>query len=554
MKHPLGGNLAVDNRDSSSESPGDTDSGSEYDIYGDPDALVEDEDKAYASNNRKRKHPSAGFQKRQVIKRKKESGELDQYASLGKWIPIFLNPWIDIKTVFEVGLHKSGKGQFFTSGGQNVGYHNTHGFMDGLSSEDIIRNVQCFQQILEHSPSLLAQLDQIVKQKDHARYDALINVISSSARSTLVWDFDLVKKGIPDWLSKDAPQSSPIGNNCKRNRGRRDPFIAKLWCPRVYFKDLFDQQQQLNVTNSQRGTSLKLEDVPTSIVSEIMDNAVFLSDQDYFLALYDVQKIDLDDPWAGLLESHVLLHICRALLFGKNMKSTGPGRPGRAKTYNVTKITPAIIAYTCLQLRFALSNVTSWTEKDQDIEYNFKTFYETILDIFAAPSERSKALLAFWTQEIFGLSERPIVLQATKRSVEKYRKKGFDQPRDRDLFRQKVHSGKSRTDASKPALLEPVPIERPNLYEINHNSPSPVSSDQPSSTGHSPPRRERQSLREIPMSSSTSEQSLSEQTNFPSSPPVNEPSSQQSPIESLQSSPCSPSTYDQRHFAHLLLI
>jgi len=165
-----------------------------------------------------------------------------------------------------------------------------------------------------------------------------------------------------------------------------------------------------------------------------MNNKVFLSDQDYFLGLYDVHKIDLNDRWAGLLESYILIRaselftlvnpplipiqIGRALLHGKSgvfvPKKETRGRPSKAKQLKITEVTPRIIAYVCLQVsstyeitssphfiiqfRFATSNVKSWDERDEDIGYNFKTFYETILDIFALPSERSKALLRFWNQ------------------------------------------------------------------------------------------------------------------------------------------------------------
>ena len=87
---------------------------------------------------------------------------------------------------------------------------------------------------------------------------------------TTTQDFGLVRYGLLDWLTEDVGVSSSPASNKGRHgkrfkkRGRRHPLIAKLWCPRIYFKDLLDQQEQLDFNNSRNGTSLKLENSPTS--------------------------------------------------------------------------------------------------------------------------------------------------------------------------------------------------------------------------------------------------------------------------------------------------
>ncbi|KAK7437874.1 hypothetical protein VKT23_007687 [Stygiomarasmius scandens] len=157
------------------------------------------------------------------------------------------------------------------------------------------------------------------------------------------------------------------------------------------------------------------------------------------------------------------VQICRALLHGKSgvfvPKKETRGRPSKAKQHKITEVTPRIIAYVCLQFRFATSNVKSWDERDEDIGYNFKTFYETILDIFALPSERSKALLRFWNQQVFGAPEpRPVIKTESIKFIMVERdpksRKGYNQPRDRDILQQEMHNTSASSVGGRKSISD----------------------------------------------------------------------------------------------------
>jgi hypothetical protein len=51
-----------------------------------------------------------------------------------------------------------------------------------------------------------------------------------------------------------------------------------------------------------------------------------------------------------------------------------------ANRLNVTRITPEIIAYICVQARFALTTAASWSYKDWN--FNYKVFHRKILELF----------------------------------------------------------------------------------------------------------------------------------------------------------------------------
>ncbi|KAG6379970.1 hypothetical protein JVT61DRAFT_10540 [Boletus reticuloceps] len=66
---------------------------------------------------------------------------------------------------------------------------------------------------------------------------------------------------------------------------------------------------------------------------------------------------------------------------------------------------PRAIAYTAVQLRFALSSLTCWRIMDGD--FNAQQLYQHIIDYFEAPpgaaaKVRVRGLLLWWDRKVFG--------------------------------------------------------------------------------------------------------------------------------------------------------
>ncbi|KAG2108069.1 uncharacterized protein F5147DRAFT_653149 [Suillus discolor] len=86
----------------------------------------------------------------------------------------------------------------------------------------------------------------------------------------------------------------------------------------------------------------------------------------------------------------------------------GDGRI-KPKSRRMRKVTPRAIAYTACQIRFALSNITSWRTVDGDFDYH--VFWNNIVDFFEAPPgaavrSRINQLLEWWTRKVFGRNHR----------------------------------------------------------------------------------------------------------------------------------------------------
>ncbi|KAG6846504.1 hypothetical protein H0H93_013549, partial [Arthromyces matolae] len=71
-----------------------------------------------------------------------------------------------------------------------------------------------------------------------------------------------------------------------------------------------------------------------------------------------------------------------------------------AVKYNITTITPAIIAYSACQTRFALSSVSQWGM--QDGLFSMPDFYYNVLSLFDPPSDPwAISTLEFWNKRFF---------------------------------------------------------------------------------------------------------------------------------------------------------
>ncbi|KAG1772183.1 hypothetical protein EV702DRAFT_1201571 [Suillus placidus] len=74
-----------------------------------------------------------------------------------------------------------------------------------------------------------------------------------------------------------------------------------------------------------------------------------------------------------------------------------------ASIIGMRKVTPHAIAYIACQIRFALSNITSWHTVDGDFDYQI--FWNNIVDFFedppgAAAQSRINKLLEWWTRKV----------------------------------------------------------------------------------------------------------------------------------------------------------
>ena len=90
-------------------------------------------------------------------------------------------------------------------------------------------------------------------------------------------------------------------------------------------------------------------------------------------------------------------------------KDKTPGKPPPARTYNVTRVTPRMIAYAAAQVRFIFPFVQyltprqlrhSLTAKDWDIrdnDFNYADFFDGLVALFCEPlTPWARNMLGWW--------------------------------------------------------------------------------------------------------------------------------------------------------------
>ncbi|KAF9464229.1 hypothetical protein BDZ94DRAFT_1162369, partial [Collybia nuda] len=139
--------------------------------------------------------------------------------------------------------------------------------------------------------------------------------------------------------------------------------------------------------------------------------------------LYPHAKGDVNDVEKGLLKSALLVKTYKFIFTSptsaqdidceldaetqtprshkRARKHKAPTRGHIANILKMKAVTPRSIAYVAVQLRFALSNASSWSVDDGC--FNYITFYNNITDFFEeavgpAAKARAQALLTWWSR------------------------------------------------------------------------------------------------------------------------------------------------------------
>ncbi|KAI0263153.1 hypothetical protein BGY98DRAFT_928697, partial [Russula aff. rugulosa BPL654] len=100
--------------------------------------------------------------------------------------------------------------------------------------------------------------------------------------------------------------------------------------------------------------------------------------------LYQEGSYDPDNLLSGLFRGHFLIRV-RLIFVGPLHALDAPGqvvvsRSCVANRLNIFQITPQIIAYICVQARFALTTAATWSYQDGDFDYVL--FHRKITQLF----------------------------------------------------------------------------------------------------------------------------------------------------------------------------
>ncbi|KAG2738150.1 hypothetical protein P692DRAFT_20759487 [Suillus brevipes Sb2] len=278
----------------------------------------------------------------------------------------------------------------------------TLGTTDGSDAEAFEENrrYRSYKKLVMWCPSVRMLIQSSAESSELA---GMCNKLNRSADAARGDDTTSLKFAVASWLMQTSPTPNPvISNRDKSCRGFCHDTTGKLLCPVDYnWDDAVVREAIRNYHPDYRVTSYSWPSY-----------------------LYRNGHYDTKNPTKGLFKGELLVKAVKHIFtsptsaentsgllsscdFPKRRRTTGERRTrcDVAGLLRMTSIQPRAIAYTAVQLRFALSSAGSWRIMDDDFDQ--EEFYHNIVDYFELCPSRESAkevenLLLWWNQQVFG--------------------------------------------------------------------------------------------------------------------------------------------------------
>ncbi|KAH9950132.1 hypothetical protein B0H21DRAFT_706587 [Amylocystis lapponica] len=304
---------------------------------------------------------------------------LKQYTKAARYIPRAIGPFENIAQAFQIGLRMDEADDGDLDDG-----------ILGLDPDARMRAKSVYDSILTITPGLSNKIRALEDD-----LDAVTALIEFSARTD---DVSSMKTHILDFLPDLDPElniTKPSSKTPKEQRGFHHHATGRLLCPRI-LRDEFDKDM-------------------AKFCRKVRNCEIDIEADDYPSFLYPEDKYNPDQLDEHLLRSDFLVQvICLFLGPSKAKGNSGSngGRPSIAKIYNITNITPVMIAYVVVLARFALSSSPRWDEHDGN--FSLAEFFDNIVDLFS-DKEWSTATLEWWNIQVLGTKSTSAAAQASKK-------------------------------------------------------------------------------------------------------------------------------------------
>ncbi|KAG1898547.1 uncharacterized protein F5891DRAFT_1190619 [Suillus fuscotomentosus] len=245
---------------------------------------------------------------------------------------------------------------------------------------------------------------------DHEESEEMLKKLKWGADSARGDDTGTLKDLVASWVNIECHLPSLIRTDDKHHRGFMSDVCGKLLCPAEWRWD--DPVVRAGIRDR--------------------TTAFIVSENSWPSFMYENYEADANNLERGLFKSKLLLMGFKAIFTSPSSANEVDGdgdgvdiiennRCARrhsdqakvktcvASIIDMRKVTPRTIAYAVCQIRFALSNVTSWRTVDGDFDYQI--FWNNIVDFFESPpgpaaQARVKDLLEWWTRKVFGKNHR----------------------------------------------------------------------------------------------------------------------------------------------------
>ncbi|OBZ79047.1 hypothetical protein A0H81_01500 [Grifola frondosa] len=241
------------------------------------------------------------------------------------------------------------------------------------------------------NPSKLAR--EIKEFKDYgsgARRDYIV------AYNALITHFPCLKRMVPGLQRSvdevefftDFIKKFPRADRNKANRGFMDPCTGRLLISRG-LRENFDKD-------------------PAFFNRLVLRGKIFVLSGDYPSYLYSEENHIEGKTLSGILEGPLLVQVLLPSHLHRQEHCTGgPWNPARCITQvvaaknDMTRVTPASIAYVACLVRFCLSAQTEWCVTDGDFSY--ETYYGYLVELFD-DADFAVPVLKWWNRMVFGVT------------------------------------------------------------------------------------------------------------------------------------------------------
>ncbi|KAM6491676.1 hypothetical protein JOM56_012920 [Amanita muscaria] len=284
------------------------------------------------------------------------TARLSTYHSVGRWIPVGINPFIKTKDIFLIGI-------WFRIG--PIESHPKRMHLQQQKEESVRFELDCFDRIIQLIPDGLKILEEIAEVEDGIRnFIKYMHKKSTLARSD---DTKALKKEIGRYLPYDWENDAIVlpvadGKNGKGStRGFHHSACARNLCPRRLL-DEFDMD-------------------PKIFMEKVLTGETKIRDKDFPSFLYDETiPYDPHNKDEGLLQGHVLIRAYRHIITGPKTALKPDlikAKNSRCKSEKIvlTKSDRYTIAYT---VYYSISAADNWGPVLSD-GFNLQGLYNRVI-------------------------------------------------------------------------------------------------------------------------------------------------------------------------------
>ncbi|PSS30961.1 hypothetical protein PHLCEN_2v2486 [Hermanssonia centrifuga] len=232
--------------------------------------------------------------------------------------------------------------------------------------------------------------------------DLLITTLDGFSGKGRSDDLGQLKREVLGFIPKrNGVDSLALNDQNKSSRGWAHVTTARLLCPCNRLEE-FDSN-------------------PQKFCRDVENGLIMIMADDLPCFLYPEDKYNPEDVEEGLLRGEYLRSVFRFIYTGPRTatkEAPGPsaGRPGKAKLYNMTRVTPESIAYAAVLGRFSICGQDEWALEDGS--YKLEDLFKTIVELFDDPKDPwCIETLEWWNQWVFGSSRAPNIVSANATSV-----------------------------------------------------------------------------------------------------------------------------------------